>query len=69
MSTPPPEPKLDPDDGPPPKLMGVAFWLMIAFGLLCIAAGWAVARLGPTLLPPTGGTAAHAPSANGPTGK
>jgi hypothetical protein len=33
-------------------MMGAGFWLAIAFGLLCVAAGWAVARLGPTLLAP-----------------
>ncbi|QUD86989.1 COG4223 family protein [Phenylobacterium montanum] len=31
---------------------GLAFWAMIVFGLLCVAAGFAVSRYGPTLFPP-----------------
>lgn len=33
-------------------MLGVGFWIAIAFGVLCIAAGYALAKLGPKFLPP-----------------
>jgi hypothetical protein len=44
---PPPD---DPDDRPPPRLMGPWFWLALIFALACIVAGLAVAKLGPKYL-------------------
>lgn len=50
----------DPDDLSAPRdpgsygrarLMGPAFWLLIVFGLVCIAAGYGVAKFGPRLFP------------------
>jgi len=41
-----------PDDPPPKPMMGWAFWLALAFGLACVAAGAAVAVWGPRLSPP-----------------
>jgi hypothetical protein len=50
----------DPDDLSAPRdpgsygrarLMGPAFWLLIVFGLVCIAAGYGVAKFGPQLFP------------------
>jgi hypothetical protein len=32
-------------------LLGLGFWIAIAFGVLCIAGGYALARLGPKYLP------------------
>jgi hypothetical protein len=43
----------DASDDKPRPLMGVAFWIALAFGLACVAAGWAVARLAPGLLAQT----------------
>lgn len=43
----------DPDDGPPPPLMGRTFWIMLVLGLVCVLAGAAVAWLLPHLLPTT----------------
>jgi hypothetical protein len=45
-------------------MLGAGFWIAIAFGLLCIAAGYALAKLGPRYLPP----AAHATPALGKSG-
>jgi len=45
----PPEPPEDSGDRPKP-LMGAGFWTMLAFGLVCILAGIAVAALAPRLL-------------------
>jgi hypothetical protein len=42
-------PQTGAEDRPRP-LMGAAFWIALAFGLVCVAAGWLVARLGPQLL-------------------
>ena len=42
----------DDDDPPPPSLrkgLPLALWLALAFSALCVAAGAAVAWLGPTL--------------------
>ena len=47
MDQPPPD---DPDDRPPPRLMGTWFWLALIFALACIVAGLAVAKLGPKYL-------------------
>ena len=46
----------DPDDDePPPRpLLGPAFWALMIFAALCVAAGIAVATLGPRLLPAAG---------------
>jgi hypothetical protein len=35
----------------PGPLLGLRFWLLIAFAVVCIAAGLGVARLGPVLFP------------------
>ena len=49
----PPEPDLpkDPAEYRPKPLMGVGFWALIAFGVLCVLAGAAVAMLGPRVFP------------------
>jgi len=51
----PTEPGLpkDPAEYRPKPLMGLGFWALIAFGVLCVLAGAAVALLGPKLLPTT----------------
>ncbi|MDP3117976.1 MAG: hypothetical protein Q8N19_12785 [Phenylobacterium sp.] len=54
MSAPPPPGDPDEDDPaprPPGQLLGLRFWLLIAFAVVCIAAGLGVARLGPVLFP------------------
>jgi hypothetical protein len=69
MSLPPdiaePTAPRDPAAYRPRALMGVSFWVMIVFGLACVAAGIAVATLGPRLLAgrphAAGGTTAPAP--------
>jgi hypothetical protein len=38
------------DDGRPPRLMGPWFWLALIFGLACVVAGLALAKLGPKYL-------------------
>ena len=43
MSAPAPDPEEDAD---PPRLMTAGFWVALAFGAACIAAGVAVAWLG-----------------------
>jgi len=49
----PTEPDLpkDPAAYRPKPLMGLGFWALIAFGVLCVLAGAGVALLGPKLLP------------------
>jgi hypothetical protein len=43
----------DPDEPPyKPLRLGLAFWLSLAFGLACVAAGYAVAHWGPALTLP-----------------
>lgn len=42
----------DPAEYRPKPLMGIGFWAMIAFGVLCVLAGVGVALLGPRLLSP-----------------
>jgi hypothetical protein len=37
-------------DEKPPRLLSPWFWLALIFGLACIVAGFAVARLGPHYL-------------------
>ena len=60
----------DPSDTPAPKdpvawrprpLLGASFWAMIAFAVLCVLAGVAIASFGPRLLlpRPSTGTGAH----------
>jgi uncharacterized protein involved in exopolysaccharide biosynthesis len=44
-----PQPDGD-DDRPPPRLMSRWFWLALIFGLGCIVAGLALAKLGPKYL-------------------
>jgi hypothetical protein len=53
MTMSPPEPDLpkDPAEYRPKPLLGIGFWALIAFGVLCVLAGAAVAMLGPRLLP------------------
>ena len=48
----PTEPDLprDPAEYRPKPLLGVGFWVMVAFGLLCVLAGVAVTLLGPRLM-------------------
>lgn len=46
-----------------PRLMGVSFWVLIAFGVLCVLAGFGLAKFGPSLFP-----AKPAPSATTPAG-
>ena len=52
--SPPSDPQLtaptDPADYRPRPLLGVTFWAMIAFGVVCVLAGVALASLGPKLL-------------------
>lgn len=53
-SFPPEPPEADDDEGPagrPRALFGVAFWIALLFGVLCVVAGYALARLGPQLFP------------------
>jgi hypothetical protein len=40
------------DRGPPPRLMGPVFWAALAFALVCIALGAAVALWGARVFPP-----------------
>lgn len=47
--SPPPD---DPEEYRPRPLLGPMFWLMLAFGLVCVAAGVAFALLAPRLLGP-----------------
>ncbi|MGQ3016372.1 hypothetical protein [Phenylobacterium sp.] len=54
MSDPPPPGDPDEDDAgarPSGPLLGLRFWLLIVFTVVCIAAGLGVARLGPVLFP------------------
>jgi hypothetical protein len=39
-----------PSEARPRPLMGAAFWIALAFGLACVAAGWLVAHLAPGVL-------------------
>lgn len=40
------------EEPPPPRgLLGVGFWIAVAFGVLCLLAALAVWRLGPSLWP------------------
>ncbi len=59
----PPDPTLprDPADYRPRPLMGLGFWALIAFGLLCVLAGAGVALLGPRFFPPPQPQASPAP--------
>ncbi|MGZ5984705.1 MAG: hypothetical protein ACXWK7_07190 [Caulobacteraceae bacterium] len=45
-----PDPRPDGDDRRPSPLMNRWFWLALIFGLACIVAGLALARLGPKYL-------------------
>ncbi len=49
MSPPDDDPREEPHR---PLRLGPAFWAALAFGLVCVLAGWALARYGPLLLPP-----------------
>jgi len=51
MSADEPDLPKDPADYRPKPLMGLGFWALIAFGVLCVLAGVGVAVLGPRLLP------------------
>ena len=46
----PPEPIDDEETGRPRPLFGVGFWIALAFGLVCVIAGLAFAKLGPEYL-------------------
>src|SRR6185312_12611246 len=48
----PPAPAMsdDDDDRPPPRLVSRWFWLALIFGLACVVAGLALAKLGPKYL-------------------
>ncbi len=50
MSTPEPDLPRDPGVYRPKPLLGVGFWVMVAFGLICVMAGVAVTLLGPQLM-------------------
>ena len=50
MSPSEPVPPSDPAEYRPKPLLGVGFWVMVAFGLLCVLAGVAVTLLGPRLM-------------------
>lgn len=50
-SFPPDDDETDPADRPRP-LFGPAFWIALLFGLACVIAGLAFARLGPECLHP-----------------
>jgi hypothetical protein len=59
----------DPDE-PPPRLLSPAFWTMIAFSAICVAAGVGLAAFGPRLLAqraePTAASAAPEPRVSAP---
>lgn len=40
------------DDRAPRPPMGPPFWIALGFGLVCVLAGLALAKLGPGLFPP-----------------
>jgi hypothetical protein len=50
MTAEPPPPDRHGDDHRPPKLMNPWFWLALIFGLACVVAGLALAKLGPKYL-------------------
>jgi hypothetical protein len=52
MSSREPDLPKDPAEYRPKPLMGLGFWALIAFGILCVLAGAGVAVFGPRLLPP-----------------
>jgi hypothetical protein len=70
MSSPEPDLPKDPAAYRPRPLLGLGFWVMIAFGVLCILAGVGVATLAPKLFParsaPPAAPAAPPPSAPAP---
>ena len=51
MTSPGPDLPKDPAEYRPRPLLGVGFWVFVAFGVLCVLAGAGVALLGPRLLP------------------
>lgn len=51
MSADEPDLPKDPAEYRPKPLMGIGFWALLAFGVLCVLAGAGVALLGPKLLP------------------
>ena len=54
----------DPAEYRPKPLMGWLFWVMLAFGTLCVLAGAGVALLLPKLLPPPAAATEAPPAAN-----
>jgi len=40
------------EPGPPPRMCGPVYWTAIAFAVLCILGGLAIARFGPVWLAP-----------------
>ncbi|MET0337860.1 MAG: hypothetical protein ABW063_08860 [Caulobacter sp.] len=55
-------PPKDPTIYARPRLMGPGFWVAIAFGVLCIAGGYALAKFGPKLTGPGAGNESPASS-------
>src|ERR687889_748040 len=64
----------DPDDPIPPRRperrrgLGLMFWVVMLFGLLCILAGAAIATYGPRLFPVKPAAPAAPPAEAAPTG-
>lgn len=50
MSATEPDLPRDPAEYRPKPLLGVGFWVIVVFGLICVLAGVAVAVLGPRLM-------------------
>lgn len=57
-----PDPPPDPVEDRPRPLMGAGFWIMLAFGILCVLAGIGVATLAPRLSPPPAPASAAEPA-------
>ena len=62
MSTTEPSQPRDPAGYRPKPLLGIGFWVMVAFGLACVLAGVAVTLLGPRLMPARPQSVAPLPS-------
>lgn len=61
--SPPPDLPRDPAEYRPRPMMGITFWAMIAFGILCVLAGAGVAYLAPRYLAPKPAPSAAPPPA------
>jgi hypothetical protein len=55
------DPRAPPSPGRPRRMLGPAFWAMIAFGFVCIAIGAVIGLYGARLFPVTTGAAVSAP--------